>query len=85
MLELIYHNDHKEKWQSHEVGIANYGDFGLQELEISRGYGATYEEAFEDFKLKFAKYLDGLTATYNVIDALIPIEVDCCGKEIKAN
>ena len=83
MLELIYHNDHKEKWQSHEVGIANDNDFGLQELDISRGYGATYEEAFEEFRLHFKKYLDALNATYSVLDALTPIKIDCCGKEIK--
>lgn len=63
---IAHHDDGKEKWQSHEISVINvvkdsngeidkYAyDSGLLFSEIY-GYGETREEAFDDFKNKFAE------------------------------
>ena len=30
MIEMTYHNDHKEKWQSHEIEIRENGVFSAE-------------------------------------------------------
>lgn len=62
MIEMTYHNDHKEKLQSHEISIREH-DFYNAEVNVwshnpfdITGYGATKEEAIENFKNKF-KYI----------------------------
>lgn len=88
MLELTHYNDGKGKWQSHEVSMTDKTDFGLEDFDFASiyGYGETYEEALEDFKRAFdekwqrLKYFE---KTLFETDVLIPIEVDCCKKEIK--
>ncbi len=58
-MELKYFNDGKDKWQSHEISIieenfynSDIGVFSHDPFDIT-GYGATKEEALEDFKRKF--------------------------------
>lgn len=59
MLRLSHYNDGKEKSQSHEVTIsdvnrsynAEHDIFSLNPFDIT-GYGATQEEALENFKEK---------------------------------
>lgn len=94
MIEMTYHNDGKEKCQSHEIEIreddfinSEYMLFSHNPFDIT-GYGATKEEAIEDFKNKFRYIMKELRAfetmllDTNVITDNI-IEVDCCGKPIK--
>jgi hypothetical protein len=93
MIELIHYNDHKEKWQSHEISIREHDFFNTETLLTSHdpfeiiGYGATKEGAIEDFKNKFKYIMEELQAfekmlldTDLVVDNII--EVDCMGKEI---
>ena len=83
---LKYHNDGKEKWQSHEVYD---DDFDL----VDRGYGSTKKEAFANYKDNIKKYADKVSLyfatnlggyndfyTKEVINNLI--NVDCFGKQI---
>lgn len=96
MIEMIYHNDHKEKWQSHEISIREH-DFYNAEADLFShdpfditGYGATKEDAIEDFKNKF-KYIMRewkafemmLLDTDQITDCII--EVDCFRNPIKSN
>lgn len=94
MIEMTYHNDHKEKWQSHEISIREK-DFFNAEVDVwshdpfdITGYGATKEEAIEDFKNKFKYIMRELKAfemmllDTNVITDNIVV-VDCFGKPIK--
>lgn len=30
MIEMIYHNDHKEKWQSHEISVRETDFFNAE-------------------------------------------------------
>lgn len=97
MIEMTYHNDHKEKFQSHEISIRENGFhhnaevyvFSLNPFNVS-GYGASKEEAISDFKEKFAYVMKELRAfevmlfDSDVITEGI-IEVDCMGKPIKSN
>ena len=94
MIEMTYHNDSKEKFQSHEISIREK-DFFNAEADVwshdpfnITGYGATKEEAIEDFKNKFRyimrewKAFEMMLFDTNVITGNI-IEVDCMGKELK--
>ena len=97
MIEMTYHNDHKEKWQSHEIKIRENGIFSAEADDVwvyshdpfdITGYCATKEEAIEDFKNKFRyimrewKAFEMMLLDTNVITGNI-IEVDCMGKELK--
>lgn len=94
MIEMTYHNDGKEKFQSHEIEIRENDFIDLEYMLFSHnpfditGYGATKEEAIEDFKNKFRYIMKELRAfetmllDTNVITDNI-IEVDCFGKPIK--
>ena len=91
---MTYHNDHKEKWQSHEISIRESYFYNAEENVWSHnpfditGYGATKEEAIEDFKNKFRyvmkelKTFEAMLLDTDVITDNI-IAVDCMGKEIK--
>ena len=96
MIEMTYHNDGKEKCQSHEISIRENGFYSNAEiLDVwSRnpfnvtGYGSTKEEAIKDFKDKFMYVMKELNAfetmlldTDVITDGII--EVDCMGKPIK--
>ena len=94
MIEMTYYDDHKEKWQSHEISIREH-DFYNAEVDVwshnpfdITGYGATKEEAIEDFKNKFKYIMRELKAfemmllDTNVITDNIVV-VDCFGKPIK--
>ena len=68
MIELIHYDDSKEKSQSHEVTIIEH-DFYNAEANIWShnpfdifGYGATKEEAIEDFRKKFRYIMRELKA-----------------------
>lgn len=60
MIRLTHNDDGKEKYQSHTVGITTfnfcrpYDAFGLDDVE---GYGANFDEAFQEFLEKFDKRL----------------------------
>lgn len=68
MIEIKYHNDGKEKAQSHEVSIKEE-NFYNSKLDLCShnpfditGYGATKKEALEDFKKKYAYIVRELEA-----------------------
>lgn len=94
MIEMTYHNDHKEKWQSHEVTLREHDFYNAEANVWSHnpfdvyGYGATKEEAIEDFKNKFKYVMRELKAfemmllDTDVITNNI-VEIDCFGKDIK--
>lgn len=96
MIEMTYHNDHKEKFQSHEISIRENGFYNAEvdvwshnPFNVS-GYGATKEEAIEDFKEKFAYVMKELRAFETMLfdtDVITEgiIEVDCVGNPIKSN
>jgi hypothetical protein len=93
MIEMTYYNDHKEKFQSHEIAIREH-DFYNAEVGVSShnpfdivGYGATKEEALRDFMKKFDYVINEWTSfammlfeTDFITDNIV--EVDCMGKEI---
>lgn len=94
MIEMTYHNDYKEKWQSHEISIREHDFYNAEANLYSHdpfdivGYGATKEEAIEDFKNKF-KYIMRewkafeimLLDTDMITDGII--EIDCMGEPLK--
>ena len=94
MIEMTHNDDHKEKWQSHTISIrdndffnATIGVFSHNPLDVN-GYGATKEEAVEDFKNKFKYVMEELRAFETMLfdtDVITDniIEVDCMGKPIK--
>ncbi|MHC1722466.1 MAG: hypothetical protein AB9836_04575 [Aminipila sp.] len=84
MLQITHNDDGKQKWKSHTVNLVDKTEYGLEDYLCTHiaGYGAIYEEAFEEFKNKLLTEFERLKATIEVLDALSPIEVDCFGKEI---
>ncbi len=60
---LEHIDDCKEKWQSHEVSIKDEDFSNIEAGLYSKnpfdiiGYGATKEDAYEDFKAKFKKLM----------------------------
>ena len=100
MIEMTYHNDHKEKSQSHEISIRDNANFVVENVDDVfvwshnpfniTGYGETKEEAIKDFKKKFTYIMKELRAFETMLfdtDVIIEgiIEVDCGGKPIKSN
>ena len=96
MIELTHYNDHKEKWQSHEIELREK-DFSIEIDDdvwvhshnpfYITGYGATKDQATEDFKKKFIYVMKELKAFETMLldtDIITDniIEVDCLGKEI---
>lgn len=68
MIELTHYDDGKGKYESHEIAIREY-DFYNAEADIWThnpfdvfGYGATKEEAIEDFRKKFRYIMRELKA-----------------------
>lgn len=94
MIKLAYHNDGKQKWQSHEIylkedSFCNYEfDVWSHDPFDIYGYGETKEEALENFKKKFQyimnewKAFETILLNPNVFQIEI-VNVDCLGKEIK--
>ena len=94
MIKLAYHDDGKQKWESHEIYLKE-DDFYNNEFDVwshnpfdVHGYGATKEEALNEFIKKFQYVMnewrafeDMLLNTNVVIDSIVT--VDCFGKEIK--
>ena len=93
MINLIHHDDGKEKAQSHEISISEsdfycnpkYNLFSHDFFAIT-GYGSTKEEAMEDFKRKFEYVLAEWNAFGKMLSnpavQLNTIEVDCLGNSI---
>ena len=96
MIELTHYNDHKEKWQSHEIELREK-DFSIEIDDdvwvhshnpfYITGYGATKDQAIEDFKKKFVYVMKELKAfeamlldTDIITDSIVA--VDRMGKEI---
>ena len=94
MIKLAYHDDGKQKWQSHEIYLKEddfYNDefmvFSHNPFDIY-GYGESKEEALKEFIKKFKYVMDEwrafeeLLLNTDIITSNI-IAVDCFGKEIK--
>ena len=94
MIEMTYHNDYKEKRQSHEISIREHNFYNVEADLYSHdpfdiiGYGATKEEAIENFKNKFRYIMREWKAfeimlldTDMITDSII--EIDCMGEPIK--
>lgn len=94
MIEMTYYDDCKEKWNSHEIEIRE-NDFYNAEIDIFShnpfsitGYGATKEEAIEDFKNKFRyimrewKSFETMLLDTDVITDNI-VKVDSMGDPVK--
>lgn len=93
MIEMTYHNDHKEKSRSHEITIRE-GDFYSIDIDVwshnpfdITGYGSNKEEAIEDFINKFKYVMQELRAFETMLidtDVITDniVEVDCLGKPI---
>ena len=94
MIKLAYHDDGKQKWESHEIYLKeddfynNKYDVWSHNLFNIHGYGETKEKALENFKKKFQYIMDEWRAfetilmNSNVFEVDI-VNVDCLGKEIK--
>ena len=78
-MKLQYYNDGKEKFQSHEISLVEDNFYNKEYDIVSHnpfdivGYGATKEEAIEDFKKKFVfvmaelkSFEDKLLTTNNI-------------------
>lgn len=84
-IRLTHYDDGKEKSQSHEVSIGEFTDWNKKFSSIDfnpRGYGDSYEEAYEDFKNKFYEMLNPLLQFGDLLhhNKLQPTEVDYCNK-----
>ena len=80
-MKLQYYNDGKEKFQSHEISLVE-DNFYNKEYDIVSynpfdivGYGATKEEAIEDFKKKFVFVMAELKSFENKLLSINDIEV----------
>lgn len=93
MIKLGYNDDKKGKWRSHMINVLddfdNYelGIYSHNPLEVE-GYGATKEEALEDFMRKFKYVMDVLREFEEVLfetDIIVDnmVNVDALGYEIK--
>lgn len=87
MFVMTHHDDGKEKYESHEVSMRNSTDYGLCSINFDiTGYGATKEEAYDEFRKKLHEKFDTLSAFVDAIDAGKPlidmIEVDCMCKPL---
>ena len=92
-MHLTHHDDGKQRWQSHEVGVTEQ-DFYNQKYDVFShnfmdltGYDETKEQAVADFKRKFRYLLDEWNAFAKLLlDSDIAknemIEVDCFGEPI---
>lgn len=88
MFVITHHDDGKEKYQSHEVSMRDEIDYGLYSIDFDiTGYGATKEEAYDEFRKKLHEKFDMLSAFVDAIDAGKPllqmVEVDCLCKPIE--
>jgi hypothetical protein len=76
MSKVLYHNDGKQKWQSHEIyskELENHFDVFLQ------GYGASKEEAYSEFIGKLDEYIEQLHNFRIEISIENTVNVDCLG------
>ena len=80
-MKLQHYNDGKERFQSHEISIVE-DNFYNKEYDILSynpfdivGYGATKEEAIEDFKKKFVFVMAELKSFENKLLSTNDIEV----------
>ncbi|MDF2882193.1 MAG: hypothetical protein K0R54_2750 [Clostridiaceae bacterium] len=92
-MNLAYYNDHKEKWQSHEISLLDENFYNTEHDVFSHdpfnitGYGETKEEALSNFKMKFEYTMNELKAfetmllDTSVIEDNI-VQVDCFKKRI---
>ena len=76
-MKLQYYNDGKEKFQSHEISLVEDNFYNKEydnPFDIV-GYGATKEEAIEDFKKKFVFVMAELKSFENKLLSINDIEV----------
>lgn len=94
MIKLAHNDDYKQKWQSHTISAYDNGfhnsDLSIYNYDLSEinGYGATKEEALEDFKNKFQFVFNELESFKKLLfesDKLLDniIEVDYKGDPIE--
>ena len=85
MLVFKYHNDHKDKWQSHAVYTSTLYDYGRGYcIDIDAGYGSNYNEALLEHRSKIENLITDLMCHLNEIDAgKLPLVVDCLGNAIE--
>lgn len=93
MIKLGHNDDKKGKWRSHTISVLddfnNYelGIYSHNPLEVE-GYGATKEEALEDFMKKFKYVMEKLNEFETMLfDSNVIVDnmvnVDALGYEIK--
>lgn len=72
---LKYHNDGKERYQSHEFYESDFND-------IATGYGETKEQAFENFKHNVKVHIENLQYYFDTeLKIEHAIKVDCLGNQ----
>lgn len=79
MADLLYHNDGKDKSQSHEIyskDLEGHFDIFLQ------GFGSTKQLAYEEFIRNLDAYMIKLNEFRKEISIDDTIKVDCFGKPI---
>ena len=76
MVELKIHNDGKEKHQSFEAWIDG--------IDCEKGYGATEQEAVEEYKRELKKFSMRVTVAMQDMElgSFEAVKVDWSGKEI---
>lgn len=77
---LKYHDDGKGKWQSHEVWVEKGSDSAFN--DISKGYGATFEEALHEYKKNVEKAKNELYSVNLDKEKAVAVRFD--GKPITA-
>ncbi len=75
---LKCHNDGKGKFQSYEV----YYDGEYPISEIPRGFGETFEEAYDEYIKNLINYINACNKIFDVDKSSVSM-VDWSGKEIK--
>ncbi|MFK7678772.1 hypothetical protein ACI3ER_12080 [Bacillus sp. Wb] len=79
MGSVLYHNDGKEKGQSHHIysnDLESHLDVDLQ------GFGSTKEEAYLEFVSRLDEYINKVQQFRNEISIEKTVVVDCFGKEL---
>ena len=84
-MTLAIHDDGKGNCQSWEVGLMEDGNPHRMELFNIVGYGATKEEAIDEFKKEFKRTYQDVLNMLNILedDMYGEVMVDCMGNSIK--
>lgn len=80
MGEVLYYNDGKGKFQSHEIfskELSEHFDIFLQ------GFGSTKEEAYEEFVEKLDEYIAKVQMFRQTMKMPEKVNADCFGNPLK--